>query len=100
MIVANKPVVCCGNEFLTRISAATVTVISGKPMPWFPAETHRCVGKAEGETNHIERWNNRLRQSNARYVRKTLSFSKSDVYHEIVTRYFIVRHNLTLAFET
>jgi IS1 family transposase len=64
----------------------------------FPKQTHRSVGKAEGQTNHLERWNNTLRQSNARYVRKTLSFSKSDLYHEIVTRFFIVRYNLSLAF--
>ena len=60
----------------------------------FPKETHRSVGKASGETNHVERWNNTCRQSNARYVRKTLSFSKSDFYHELVTRLFIVRYNL------
>ncbi len=40
----------------------------------FPKATHRSVGKGTGETNHMERWNNTLRQSNARYVRKTLSF--------------------------
>mgnify|MGYP001562681528 FL=1 len=60
----------------------------------FPKETHRSVGKESGETNHVERWNNTCRQSNARYVRKTLSFSKSDFYHELVTRLFIVRYNL------
>ena len=62
----------------------------------FPKETHRCVGKETGQTNHMERWNNTLRQSNARYVRKTLSFSKSNFYHEIVKRIFIVRYNLSL----
>ena len=59
----------------------------------FPAKTHRSVGKASGETNHMERWNNTLRQRNARYVRRTLAFSKSDFYHELVTRLFIVRYN-------
>ena len=44
----------------------------------FPEETHECVGKGSGQTNHMERWYNTLRQSNARFVRKTLSFSKSD----------------------
>jgi len=62
----------------------------------FPADTHRCVGKGERQTNHMERWYNRLRQSNARFVRKTLSFSKSDTMHEIVTRSFIIQHNLSL----
>jgi len=40
-----------------------------------PEETHHSVGKERGQTNHMERWNNTLRQRNARYVRKTLSFS-------------------------
>lgn len=62
----------------------------------FPAETHECVGKGSGQTNHMERWYNKLRQSNARFVRKTLSFSKSDEMHEVVTRLFIIQHNLSL----
>jgi insertion element IS1 protein InsB len=63
----------------------------------FPVETHQSVGKASGQTNHIERWNNTLRQSNARYVRRTLSFSKTDFYHQLVTRLFIIRYNLKLS---
>lgn len=62
----------------------------------FPAQTHESVGKESGQTNHMERWYNTLRQSNARFVRRTLSFSKSDEMHEIVTRLFIVRYNLSL----
>ena len=62
----------------------------------FPEATHECVGKESGQTSHMERWYNTLRQFNARFVRKTLSFSKSDLMHEIVTRVFIVRHNLSL----
>jgi IS1 family transposase len=62
----------------------------------FPAETQECVGKGSGQTSHMERWYNTLRQSNARFVRKSLSFSKSDRMHEIVTRIFIVRYNLSL----
>ena len=60
----------------------------------FPRTRHRSTAKASGETSHMERWNNTLRQANARYVRKTLSFSKSDFYHELVTRLFIIRYNL------
>jgi insertion element IS1 protein InsB len=62
----------------------------------FPKDTHRSVGKETGQTSHMERWNNTLRQSNARYVRKTLSFSKSDFYHLLVTRLYVVRYNLSL----
>jgi IS1 family transposase len=45
------------------------------PMP----EQHTAVGKETGETAHVERWNNILRQRLARFVRMTLSFSKSVV---------------------
>ncbi len=62
----------------------------------FPEETHQSVGKGSGETNHMERWYNRLRQSNARFIRRTLSFSKSDKMHEVVTKLFIFRYNLSL----
>ena len=60
----------------------------------FYPDTHRQVGKDTGETAHVERWNNTLRQRLARYVRKTLSFSKSDAYHHLVTKWYIVNHNL------
>ncbi|HEY9152834.1 MAG TPA: IS1 family transposase [Anaerolineales bacterium] len=63
----------------------------------FPVETHHCVGKGSGQTNPMERWYCTLRQSCARCVRKTLSFSKSNAMHEIVTRLFIIHHNLSLA---
>jgi len=62
----------------------------------FPEETHHSVGKDSGETNHMERWNNTLRQWNSRYTRKTLAFSKTDFFHELVTRLFIVRYNLNI----
>jgi len=60
----------------------------------FPKETHRCVGKETGETAHMERWYNTLRQRLGRFVRKTLSFSKSEVYHHIVLKWFITEYNL------
>ena len=69
---------------------------------WKPYKTvfnqslHESVGKATGKTNHIERFNNTVRQRLSRYVRKTLSFSKSYDMHDIVTRYFIIQYNLTI----
>jgi IS1 family transposase len=60
----------------------------------FPEETHRSVGKESGQTNHIERWNNTLRQWVGRYTRKTLSFSKSEAFHQWVTHLFIRKYNL------
>jgi len=44
-----------------------------------PEEQHTVVGKETGETAHMERWNNTLHQRLARFVRMTLSFSKSVV---------------------
>jgi len=61
----------------------------------FPEETHRLVGKETGETAHMERWNNTLRQRISRFVRETLSFSKDDWWHDQVTKLFIVTYNLS-----
>ncbi len=61
-----------------------------------PSGTHQCVGKETGETAHMERWYNTLRQRLARSVRKTLSFSKIDTFHHLVTKWFIVEYNLSL----
>lgn len=61
-----------------------------------PTEQHTACGKASGETAHVERWNNTLRQRLARFVRKTLSFSKSDQMHELCLRLFIHHYNLSV----
>jgi len=58
------------------------------------------VGKETGETAHVERWNTTLRQRLGRFVRKTLSFSKSDEYHEIALRLFLHENNLTFSVKT
>ena len=59
----------------------------------FSAERHQSVGKESGETNHVERWFNTLRQRIARFVRKTLSFSKTDRFHQMALQLFIHHHN-------
>jgi insertion element IS1 protein InsB len=55
----------------------------------FNAQTHRSLEDPNGETNHVERWFNTLRQRLARFVRKTLAFSKRDDLHEGLLRLFI-----------
>jgi IS1 family transposase len=45
-----------------------------------------AAGKETGLTAHVERWNNTLRQRLGRFVRKSLSFSKSDLMHDICLR--------------
>ena len=57
------------------------------------AAQHQSVGKNSGETNHVERWFNTLRQRLARFVRKTLSFSKTDFFREAVFLLFVHDHN-------
>ena len=59
-----------------------------------PEHLHRAKPKGSGATSHLERWNNTLRQRLARFVRKTLSFSKSDVMHRIMLEWFIIEYNL------
>ena len=41
-----------------------------------PCKQHKAIGKETGLTNHIERFNNTMRQRVSRLVRNTLSFSK------------------------
>ena len=61
-----------------------------------PKRTHHPIGKETGQTAHQERWYLTLRQRLGRFVRKTLSFSKSETNHELVTHWFIILHNLTI----
>ncbi len=58
-----------------------------------PEGQHRATGKGEGQTCHVERFNNVLRQRLGRLVRRTLSFSKSDVMHEGCLLLFLHEHN-------
>ncbi len=62
----------------------------------FPKRTHRSCGKAQGETNHGERWNGTLRQRPGRFVRKTLSFSKCERMHDLALGLFIHEYNQQL----
>ncbi|HHS99456.1 MAG TPA: IS1 family transposase [Thiomicrospira sp.] len=59
----------------------------------FPKQRHQAVGKETGLTNHIERFNNTLRQRVARLVRKTLSFSKKQANHVGAIWLFIHHYN-------
>src|SRR5215216_6867799 len=62
-----------------------------------PAEQHTAAGKETRFTAHVERWNNTLRQRVGRFVRKSLSFSKSDTMHELCLRLFLHDYNKSLA---
>jgi insertion element IS1 protein InsB len=62
-----------------------------------PAERHKAITKHARKTNHIERFNNTLRQRLSRLVRETLSFSKKLTHHIGAIKYFICHYNLMRA---
>jgi insertion element IS1 protein InsB len=59
-----------------------------------PEERHEAVGKEEGETCHVERWINPLRQRLSRFARKMPAFSKLRQMHHCCLKLFIHRYNL------
>jgi insertion element IS1 protein InsB len=62
-----------------------------------PPERHKAITKNARKTNHIERFNNTLRQRVSRLVRDTLSFSKKLAHHIGAIKYFICHYNLAKA---
>lgn len=58
-----------------------------------PQDRHCCRGKV---TNHLERFNNTLRQRVAPLVRRTLSFAKSLTGLQQRLAFFFNHYNLTL----
>jgi len=62
-----------------------------------PSAQHQPIGKLSRKTNHIERFNNTLRQRVSRLVRSALSFSKTLANHIGAIKYFICHYNLTKA---
>lgn len=59
-----------------------------------PSNQHVACEKQSGQVSLIERFNCSLRQRVSRLVRKSLSFSKSDWFHEEAIKYFIAHYNL------
>jgi insertion element IS1 protein InsB len=62
-----------------------------------PAAQHRAISKLARKTNHLERFNNTLRQRVSRLVREALSFSKKLAHHVGAIKLFICYYNLTKA---
>src|SRR5262245_36848340 len=60
-----------------------------------PAAQHRAISKLARKTNHIERFNNTLRQRVSRLVREALSFSNKLANHIGAIKLFICHYNLT-----
>ena len=81
--------VSCASDFYTDQYVAYRGVI--------PAAQHKAITKLARKTNHIEQFNNTLRQRISRLVRSTLAFSKKVENHIGAIRYFIYHYNLTRA---
>jgi insertion element IS1 protein InsB len=62
-----------------------------------PVAPHRALTKKARKTNHIERFNNTLRQRVSRLVRDRLAFSKKFANHSGAIKFFICEDNLTRA---
>jgi insertion element IS1 protein InsB len=62
-----------------------------------PAAQHQAITKHARKTNHIERFNNTLRQRVSRLVRDTLTFSTKLANHIGAITYFICHYNLSRA---
>src|SRR5262249_24856014 len=62
-----------------------------------PAAQHRAISKWARKTNHLERFNNTLRQRVSRLVRDALSFSKTLANHIGAIKLLIGHYNLTRA---
>ena len=62
-----------------------------------PTAQHKAITKHARKTNHIERFNNTMRQRVSRLVRDTLTFSKKLANHIGAIKYFICHCNLTRA---
>lgn len=60
-----------------------------------PVAQYQAITKLARTTNHIEQFNNTLRQWVSRLVRSTLAFSKKVENHISAIRYFICHYNLT-----
>ena len=98
-IVAKPPVLCCGHAFRRHTRKASCTRTSGRRMRLccLPSGTEQRA-KATARPAipikpHIERFNNILRQRLGRFVRRTLSFSKTDQMHEMCLLLFLHQHN-------
>jgi insertion element IS1 protein InsB len=85
IVYGSYPPVYCAGHYYTDFWQAYQAMI--------PEEQHTTVGKETGETTHVERWNNTLRQRLARFVRQTLPFSKSLSMHDACLRLFLHRYN-------
>lgn len=91
-------VAACGKPFPQPTVRGTASLISGLPTRRsYQKNSTQQSERKQVKRRVLERWNNTLRQRLARFVRKTLSFSKSLSMHEACLRLFLHRYNLERA---
>jgi IS1 family transposase/transposase-like protein len=61
-----------------------------------PEATHQKAGKKTGETAHVERPDNTIRQRFSRFVRKTLSFSKKEYMLNLHFKLWAYHYNIAI----
>jgi len=90
----NRPVVAYGRPFHQLTVLGTATPIFGRPIRRSSQKSSTAQSARKlGKPRVLERWNNTLRQRLARFVRKTLSFSKSLLMHYACLNLFLHRYN-------
>jgi insertion element IS1 protein InsB len=62
-----------------------------------PPAQHKAMTKKARKTNHVERFNNTLRQRRSRLVREALSYSKKLANHIGAIKFFLCHANLAKA---
>jgi insertion element IS1 protein InsB len=62
-----------------------------------PVAQHRAISQLARKTNHLERFNNTLRQRVSRLARDALSFSKKLAHHIGAIKLFMCHDNLSRA---
>src|SRR5215813_9750507 len=87
---ANLPAVYCEQATFYTAQYAVYTGVIREAQ-------HKAITKQARKTNHIERFNNTLRQRVSRLRRDTLAFSKKLANQIGAIKYFICHYNLTRA---
>jgi hypothetical protein len=87
-----------GAERVSSVTRSSCPINPGAVMTWCSAaDFWPWVRRILTKINHIERFNNTLRQRVSRLVRDALSFSKKLANHIGAIQLFICHYNLTRA---
>ena len=83
-------------RFQMPTKAVVVSAIFGRPISGVLPKKPMDEWARSDETAQMERWYNTFRQRLAHFVGKTLSCSRSDTYHHMVTKWFTAEYHLVI----